>query len=87
MKRIERGPVKGISLKLQEEERERRMDFIPERSVLDVDKIEVDADTRDMLRSLEFADIQGVSTQSASAFQRKAYQGNRGPRLGDRKKD
>ena len=61
MKRIQRGPVRGISLKLQEEERERRMDFIPDQSAINVDAIEVDKETMDMLRSLNMANLPGVS--------------------------
>ncbi|BAM40903.1 40S ribosomal protein S17 [Theileria orientalis] len=53
MRRIQKGPVRGISLKLQEEERERRMDFIPEKSELDVPVIQVDQDTADMLNFLK----------------------------------
>merc|ERR1712023_275116 len=40
MKRIEKGPVRGISLKLQEMERERKMDFIPDKSEIDIANIE-----------------------------------------------
>ena len=60
MKRIQRGPVRGISLKLQEEERERRMDFVPEVSAIDTELIEVDADTRDLLEHLDMKNLPGV---------------------------
>ena len=63
MKRIQRGPVRGISLKLQEEERERRMDYIPDQSAINLDNIEVDKDTMDMLRSMNMAQLPGVSVQ------------------------
>lgn len=60
-KRIQRGPVRGISLKLQEEERERRMDFIPDESALNTAAIEVDADTADMLKEIGLGSLPGIS--------------------------
>jgi small subunit ribosomal protein S17e len=53
MKRIQKGPVRNISLKLQEAERERRMDFVPEKSEIDVEKIVVDSAAKDMMKYVD----------------------------------
>eukprot|EP00411_Alexandrium_monilatum_P060247 CAMPEP_0175501618 /NCGR_PEP_ID=MMETSP0096-20121207/6913_1 /TAXON_ID=311494 /ORGANISM="Alexandrium monilatum, Strain CCMP3105" /LENGTH=105 /DNA_ID=CAMNT_0016803663 /DNA_START=96 /DNA_END=409 /DNA_ORIENTATION=+ len=62
MKRISKGPVRGISLKLQEEERERKMDFVPEQSEVDTTLIQVDPDTRDMLKELDMDKLPNIAT-------------------------
>lgn len=65
MKRIQKGPVRGISLKLQEEERERRMDILPDESALSLTAIPVNQHTMDMLRSMGMANLPGVQLQTA----------------------
>ena len=83
MKRISRGPVRGISLKLQEEERERRMDVVPDRSALDADTIDVDPETKEMLKALNvnLANVNVVQLSGGSSWQdRPRGDGPRGPR-------
>lgn len=64
MKRIQKGPVRGISLKLQEEERERRMDFVPDESAIKIDDIQVDKETIDMLAAMGMGDLPGLKLQT-----------------------
>ena len=56
MKRIQKGPVRGISLKLQEEERERRMETAPDPKEFapETAKIDNDPDTMEMLKELGY---------------------------------
>lgn len=51
MRRIQKGPVRGISLRVQEEERAKKLDKMPEKSILDVTEVEVEKDVMDMLMS------------------------------------
>lgn len=52
-----RGPVRGVSTKLQEEERERRQNYIPEVSVLGQETMAVGPDTEEMLTVLDLGSL------------------------------
>lgn len=61
MGRLRHSQIRGISIKLQEEERERRDNYVPAVSALEQDVIiEVDAETKEMLKMLDFPNITGL---------------------------
>ncbi|XP_011788768.1 PREDICTED: 40S ribosomal protein S17-like [Colobus angolensis palliatus] len=66
MKWIRRDAVRGISIKLQEEEGEKRDNYVPEVSVLDQEIIEVDPDAKKML--LDSSIWQSVQPAGQSAY-------------------
>ncbi len=74
MKRIQKGTVRGISLKLQEEERERRMDYVPEVSLVDQligEGIEVDEEVHNMLQAIGFGNLDNVTKSVQNVAQEK----------------
>ena len=75
MKRIQKGPVRGISFKLQEEEREKQDQYVPEGSALDLSQSKgllfVDADTDKMIKSLGFKIPTSVNTISSNRVPRR----------------
>ena len=82
MKRIQRGPVRGISFKLQEEERERKDQYVPEVSALDFaqnsesGQLDVDQDTKDMLRAMGFDSVP-VNVIAVAQQQQQTERGRR----------
>ena len=61
MRRISKGAVRGISLKLQEEERERKDNYVPDVSAIDTENIEIDNETKAMLRAMDMNNLPGLT--------------------------
>eukprot|EP00826_Nyctotherus_ovalis_P051160 TRINITY_DN637_c0_g1_i14.p3 TRINITY_DN637_c0_g1~~TRINITY_DN637_c0_g1_i14.p3 ORF type:complete len:132 (+),score=63.13 TRINITY_DN637_c0_g1_i14:134-529(+) len=71
MRRLQKNPVKGISLKLQEEERERRLDFIPHKSILAENRVIVSSTAKEMVQRIP--DFGGIDKVEVDDGRRARY--------------
>ncbi len=73
MKRISKGPVRGISLKIQEEQRERLFDVAPEVSNINIEnEYEADEGVLQMLKDQGFSSlIDKNRVESKSGFMKE----------------
>ncbi len=74
MKRIQVGPVRGISLKIQEEQRERRLEKAPEHSKVDILNVPVDEETMKMLEKIGMNGLTGFQLQETVVAPRQKRQ-------------
>ncbi|EGC32575.1 hypothetical protein DICPUDRAFT_81609 [Dictyostelium purpureum] len=73
MRRIEKGPVRGISYKLQEEEREKRDNYVPVNSVIKTDEVKIDRDVEEMLKAtLDFPKIEQIHVVDSKRKHKKS---------------
>ena len=58
MRRIAKGPVRGISLKIQEEQREKMFDTVPDQSKVQIkETLEVEGGVLNMLKSAGYDNL------------------------------
>jgi len=69
MKRLEKSTVRGISIKLQEEEREKRDNYVPDISELEK-PLEIDNETKDLLKLLDMANLGASGVTAGGKFGR-----------------
>ena len=55
MVRLQKGPVHGVNLKLQEEERQKRDNYVPKKSYFEVAQSSQSVETAEMLKAIGFS--------------------------------